>query len=172
MGIGAIAGGKNAGRGSGAVTVNSAPTAISVGVNGTVQVGQTLTGSHTYSDTDGDLEGVSTFRWFSSDTVDGAYTAIANATASTYTLTSAEAGKYLKFEVTPVALSGTLTGSAVLSGATTAVAAAGTTNVSFTNSADYTLQDAAKAEVVNGVTQLKNTSSNCVIFAFIFGILL
>ena len=55
---------------------NVAPTATGVGILGTEQVGETLTGSYTYNDADGDLEGDTTFRWLRSDTVDGTYTAI------------------------------------------------------------------------------------------------
>lgn len=95
--------------------VNAAPTATSVAIAGTAQVGQTLTGSYTFNDADGDLEGTTTFQWYA----DGV--AIAGATANTYILTAAEQGKAITFEVTPVAATGTTTGTAALSTATTAV---------------------------------------------------
>ncbi|PCJ55377.1 MAG: hypothetical protein COA79_20855 [Planctomycetota bacterium] len=87
---------------------NTKPIASSVNisdVNGeTVKVGDVLTGNYSYSDTDGDLEGKSTFRWLRDDT------AIANEMAIIYTLTSADTNKNIKFEVTPHALNGELTG--------------------------------------------------------------
>ena len=44
------------------------------------QVGQVLTGSYTYGDAEGDLEGASTFRWLRDNVV------IAGATARSYAL--------------------------------------------------------------------------------------
>lgn len=93
----------------------AAPTATSVAISGTAEVGKTLTGTYTYADVNGDQEGTTTFAWFRSDTPTGTYAAISGATAKTYTLTTADEGKYIKFAVTPVAKTGTLTGSQVLS---------------------------------------------------------
>lgn len=93
---------------------NSAPTASSVSFSGTLNVGQLLTGSYTYSDTESDVEGTSTFKWYRSD--DGSGTnkaAIGGATSSTYTLVSGDNGKYISFEVTPVATTGITTGTPV-----------------------------------------------------------
>jgi hypothetical protein len=93
--------------------VNSAPTASAVGITddngGTIIVGVNLTGNYTYSDVDGDAEGTSTFRWLR----DGA--AIPGATSTTYTLVAADSGTTITFEVTPVAVTGTLTGTPVTS---------------------------------------------------------
>ncbi|MDQ3774626.1 MAG: DUF4215 domain-containing protein [Pseudomonadota bacterium] len=80
------------------------PVASDVAITGTPQVGQVLTGNYTYSDTEGDLEGASTFRWLRGDTP------IAGATARTYTLVVADEGALITFEVTPVAQSGTSPG--------------------------------------------------------------
>ncbi|MBN8706159.1 MAG: lamin tail domain-containing protein [Bacteroidetes bacterium] len=94
--------------------VNNAPVATSVAFSGTLNVGQLLTGSYTYSDTESDVEGTSTFIWYSSD--DGSGTnkaAIGGATSSTYTLVSGDNGKYISFEVTPVATTGITTGTPV-----------------------------------------------------------
>jgi len=91
---------------------NSAPTASSVAIAGTAQSGNTLTGSYTYADANGDLEGTSTFRWLRGGT------AIAGATATTYTLLAADIGTTITFEVTPVAWSGTSPGTAVVSAGT------------------------------------------------------
>lgn len=86
---------------------NSVPTASSVSIAGTAKVGNTLTGSYTYADVDGDAEGTSTFKWLR----DG--TPIGSATASTYLLVAADSGKTIKFEVTPVAATGASPGAPV-----------------------------------------------------------
>ena len=83
---------------------NVPPTASGVSILGTPQVGEVLTGSYIYADTDADLEGASTFRWLR----DG--TPIADATALTYALVAADEGALISFEVTPVAQTGTLPG--------------------------------------------------------------
>jgi len=87
------------------------PTASSVFISGAPQVTQVLTGSYTYADTEGDLEGASTFRWLRDRTP------IAGATAQTYTLVVADQGAMVSFEVTPVAQSGPSPGLAVVSAA-------------------------------------------------------
>ena len=88
---------------------NTAPVASNVTITGTLQLGQVLTGSYTYSDADGDVEGTSTFRWLRNGAP------IGGATASTYTIVGADLGQQLVFEVTPVAVSGVLVGTAVQS---------------------------------------------------------
>jgi hypothetical protein len=99
-------------------TPNTAPTASNVAVSGTAQVGQVLTGTYTYADAEGDPEGTSTYRWLRGTTP------ISGATARTYTLVSADQGALIRFEVTPVAASGTSPGAAVASAAVGPVAAA------------------------------------------------
>ena len=98
------------------------PTASNVTTTGTFSVGQTLTGSYTYADNESDLEGTTTFRWLVSDTSDGTYAPITGATSSTLVITSAQASKYIKFEVTPVAQNSPATGTPVLSSASSQVA--------------------------------------------------
>lgn len=97
------------------MTTQAAPIASLVSISGTAQVGQTLTGSYTYSDVNDDLEGISTFQWYAGSTV------ISGATKKTLILTASELGTLIRFEVTPVAASGTITGLAVLSDATAVV---------------------------------------------------
>ncbi|MEG1265118.1 MAG: Ig-like domain-containing protein, partial [Myroides sp.] len=81
---------------------NTAPTASSVTNTGTLTVGQMLTGAYTYTDAENNPEMGSTFKWYRSDDASGTNkTVIASATAVTYTLTAADAGKYISFEVTP-----------------------------------------------------------------------
>jgi len=105
---------------SGLSIINSEPTASSVSVtddNGDYAVeGNSLTGSYSYNDVDNDIEGTSTFRWLRNGV------AISGATASTYTLVTADIATQIRFEVTPVAATGITTGSAE----TSAVLATGT----------------------------------------------
>ncbi|MCT4620813.1 MAG: cadherin-like beta sandwich domain-containing protein, partial [Marinisporobacter sp.] len=148
----------------GVVAAEAAPVASSVSISGTAQVGETLTGSYTYSDVNGDTEGTSTFKWYRSDDASETNkTEISGATNKTYTLTSTDLGKYISFEVTPVAQSGTSPGSAVESSATGGVIAAeaapvassvsisGTAQVGETLTGSYTYSD------VNGDTEGTST---------------
>ena len=100
---------------------NVAPTATSVTITGTVEVGSTLTGNYTYTDDNSDAEGTSTYQWYQADTAGGTYSAIGGATNTTFIPTQNEIGKYLKFEVTPVAATGETPGIAVLSPASTQI---------------------------------------------------
>ncbi|MBN4063751.1 hypothetical protein JYT79_03115, partial [Cardiobacterium sp. AH-315-I02] len=93
----------------GTVVGNTAPTAENVSINGTALVGNTLTGIYDFSDIDGDDEDVSIYRWFRGALV------IPGATATTYALIAADSGKAIRFEVTPVAATGTGTGITVTS---------------------------------------------------------
>jgi gliding motility-associated-like protein len=91
---------------------NTPPTASSVSITGTLTVGQTLTGTYTYSDVESNAESGSTFKWYrSNDAAGTGKTVIASATAKTYTLVAADAGKYISFEVIPK--DGTAFGTAV-----------------------------------------------------------
>ena len=93
--------------------VNRAPTASAVRIvdanGGEANVGDVLSGDYRYADADGDAEGASTFRWLR----DGAL--IAGATNQAYTLTAADIGHSIAFEVTPVAQTGVRQGPAVQS---------------------------------------------------------
>ena len=99
-----------------AAALDDPPVASVVRITGTPQVGQGLTGSYTYSDTEADPEGVSTFRWLRSTAP------IAGATARTYTLVAANQGATVSFEVTPVAQTGTSPGRPIVSAAAGPVA--------------------------------------------------
>jgi len=97
------------------------PAATNVTISGLAKEGETLTGSYTYSDAQSDPEGVSTFRWLRSvDATPGAGD-ITVATTMGYTVQAADAGKYLFFEVTPVAATGGPLGVPVASNPTPAV---------------------------------------------------
>lgn len=93
--------------------VNSAPSASSVSITDdnadNAVVGDGLSGSYSYVDVDSDAEGTTTFRWLRGGSP------ISGATALTYTLVSADVATQVTFEVTPVAATGTTTGSAVTS---------------------------------------------------------
>ncbi|MGI9201745.1 MAG: immunoglobulin-like domain-containing protein, partial [Woeseiaceae bacterium] len=99
------------------VDANQPPTASGVAIaittdldpSGVASLGDQLTGSYTYADAEDDVEGASTFRWLR----DGA--AIPGAVATTYTVTVDDIEANLTFEVTPVALTGALQGTAVAS---------------------------------------------------------
>jgi hypothetical protein len=93
------------------------PVASAVSVGGNLGIGAILTGLYTYSDADGHAEGTSTFQWYRADDASGTnQIAISGATVNTYTLISADESKYIAFQVTPVASSGTSNvGSTVLS---------------------------------------------------------
>ncbi|PKM88599.1 MAG: hypothetical protein CVU87_07165, partial [Firmicutes bacterium HGW-Firmicutes-12] len=104
------------------IVPNSSPVASDVQISGTVQVGQALAGSYTYTDVESDAEGTSTFQWYRSNDNSGTgKAAIGGATAINYTLVADDLGKYISFQVTPVASAGTTPGTPVESSYTTAV---------------------------------------------------
>ncbi len=96
---------------------NKAPVASNVEIlQDGLNTGDELVGSYDYSDSYGDVEGASTFRWLSSATANGTYAAIAGATSDKFEITADQATKYIKFEVTPKDENGNA-GAAVLSSA-------------------------------------------------------
>lgn len=98
--------------------VNSAPLATNVRITGTQSVCKTLHGEYDYEDLEGDQQGATAFRWLRTSTVDGTKTPIDGAIEQDYTLTTADQGKFIFFEVTPRAISGSTTGTATLSNPT------------------------------------------------------
>lgn len=71
-------------------------------ISGIETVGTTLTGNYTYYDPTGNYcEFGTTFRWLRSDEKLGEYEEISGAKTRKYTLTADDAGKYIRFEVTP-----------------------------------------------------------------------
>ena len=92
---------------------NTPPAASNVAVGGSDTVGCTLTGSYTYSDKESDPEGVSLFQWYrveSSSPNDSLKAAISDAEGKNLVLNNSLEGKYLSFEVTPVAMQGVIMG--------------------------------------------------------------
>lgn len=97
------------------VATNSPPVASSLTLSGSGKQGQTLTAGYTYSDADGDAEGVTTIEWFSY-TNSGLTTGETSlGTGTTYLITASEVGKYIAFKVTPEALTGVTPGTTVKS---------------------------------------------------------
>lgn len=110
--------------GSAKVTSNLAPVAENVSVTGTEVVGQTMTGTYSYSDHEEDAEDASMFKWYRADTAGGANEQlISGESEGDYTLQPADKGKYIRFEVTPAASAGTSPGVPVKSGFTGQIAA-------------------------------------------------
>lgn len=94
---------------------NEKPKATTVDFLGNMYLSNTLTGTYLYSDLESDNPGISTFKWYRADNSNGPDTEIVGETQITYTLASQDLNKYISFEVTPVAISGDLTGSPVRS---------------------------------------------------------
>lgn len=104
--------------------MNLVPVASSVSISGTFTDGQTLTGNFSYSDPEGNPAGTHTYKWYRADNTSGLNAIeIGGATSASYVLTSADIGKHIAFEVTPVALAGASPGVAVRSSYSAAVAA-------------------------------------------------
>lgn len=93
----------------------SAPVATNVTYSPTPGENLLLTGSYTFADSNSDPEGASIYKWYTADDAAGTNTTvIPGATARTFRVTAAQVGKYIGFGVTPVAQSGTLTGTPVV----------------------------------------------------------
>jgi len=85
------------------------PFVYNLAIQGNLTVGDTLTGSYTYEDVNGDPEGTSHYNWFRADSITQPNPEeIVGVISISYVLTSADALKYIAFQVTPVAASGTL----------------------------------------------------------------
>lgn len=104
--------------------IPEAPVASQLAISGDFILDETLIGSYVYSDTDNDSEGSSLIAWYrSSDSQGTEEVKIPNAINLEYTLTRDDAGKYIRFSVTPVATSGELlNGKLVYSNYTDAIA--------------------------------------------------
>ena len=106
------------------VPAEAVPIASNVNISGIPKELETLTGTYDYSDENGDPEGASTFIWYRADDAFGTNkVAIGGATNQTYDVVSADLGRFLSFEVTPVAISGDSIGLAAESPPTSAIAA-------------------------------------------------
>jgi PKD repeat protein len=84
--------------------VNDPPETSIPSISGILQFTETITGSYTYSDVDGDTESGTTFQWYRSDdniigNTDDILITLAN--SINYTIEAEDVGKFLIFEVTP-----------------------------------------------------------------------
>jgi hypothetical protein len=96
--------------------LNNPPVASSVITTGSYNVENVITGSFIYTDFDLDLQGTSQTQWYRADDALGTNRVlIAGATSATYTLLPVDGGEYITYGVTPVAQTGVLTGTQVLS---------------------------------------------------------
>jgi Secretion system C-terminal sorting domain len=83
------------------------PMALNVDLQGNLKVNDTLTGSYTYEDVNSDPEGASQYRWFRADSITQVIPdTISGAVSLKYVAVAADSGKYIAFEVTPVAATG------------------------------------------------------------------
>ncbi len=95
---------------------NSAPYSNQVMISGDHSLGQILTGTYQFHDADDDPEGISQYQWYRGTQRDGSdRVPIPGAIGSRYTINNRDQDKFLFFQVTPVASSGTITGESVLS---------------------------------------------------------
>ncbi len=84
--------------------VQSEPIVSNIIIKGKTEVGETFHANYDFFDRDDDPEGQSIYQWYTAEAANGAGTeVIEGANDTTYILTSMEAGKYIMFEVTPVA---------------------------------------------------------------------
>lgn len=95
---------------------NQAPIVSGLIILGLLEVGQTITGSYTYTDNENNPEGTSLYQWYSADDASGTnQVSISGATTLTYVIDTSDETKYLSFEVTPVTYTGTSPGTVVMS---------------------------------------------------------
>lgn len=83
------------------------PVATDVEIAGTPNEGETLTGSYTFNDPDGDAEGDSEYQWWEATDASGSGALkLIGQTSETYTVETGMVGKFVAFEVTPVSATG------------------------------------------------------------------
>lgn len=81
---------------------NAAPVASNVLISGTTNVGDTLFASYDFTDTDGDEESGSAYKWYASDDASGTNkSVISGATDTLYVVELSSNGKFLSFQITP-----------------------------------------------------------------------
>ncbi len=144
---------------------SAAPTAANIAISGTAQVGQTLTGSYTYFDINGNTESGSTYRWLANTGTAGAYEPIGLATGLTYVIDSSLVGKTIKFEVTPKTIIEPATGDPVQSDPTAEVAKYGQT-ITFSVLSDKAYGDSDFSVIATASSGLPVTftaSGNCTV---------
>ena len=85
-----------------------APVASDLAIAGPIAVDEELAGSYTYSDENGDVEGESILKWYTAISAGGANKEEVASGTLNYKVMPADDGKFIIFEVTPVATSGVL----------------------------------------------------------------
>ncbi len=94
---------------------DNAPGASNVTIVGNIRSGLTVYGTYTYTDEESDPEGVSILKWYKADNASGTTNKSEISTGQSYVIDhTSTIGKYIGFEVTPVATQGTLTGTPVI----------------------------------------------------------
>jgi len=83
-----------------------APTVSKLAIEGTPAFGVTLKGSFTYEDLDNDPPGTHQYAWFQSSDAAGLARRTVGGGSDSYTVQGGDEGKYIVFEVTPVATRG------------------------------------------------------------------
>lgn len=83
-------------------SANQAPVVTDVRITGNLDVSSIITGAYEFSDPDGDDEGQSRYQWYFCDTADGEFEEIPGENARSLVIPELYAGKFIKFEVTPV----------------------------------------------------------------------
>ena len=87
--------------------VSGPPWVTDVFIQGLIEIKQTLTGSYLYHNLSGIPEGNSLYKWYRADSVGASLFAIDSAWTINYTLDSInDIGKWIVFEVTPIASEG------------------------------------------------------------------
>ncbi|MDE5423724.1 T9SS type A sorting domain-containing protein [Ancylomarina sp. DW003] len=87
--------------------IPEAPVANTLVINGDFIVDETITASYVYSDVNDDPEGGSIITWYRADNTSGTNEIeIQTGSSLEYVITRDDAGKYLRFSVTPVATTG------------------------------------------------------------------
>ncbi len=75
------------------------PVANNIRINGTIKTENTISGEYDYSDANRDMEQNSKYRWLMANSINGDYIEVG--TGISYNIAAGDAGKYIKFEVTP-----------------------------------------------------------------------
>lgn len=101
---------------------NEAPVISAATITGSLEEDEIIKASYTYNDTENDAAGDHSFRWYRADDGTGTnLTLIVGDSDSTYTLVSADVGKFMQYTVVPTALTGTTPGVVVTSAFSTEI---------------------------------------------------
>ncbi|MBB2183475.1 hypothetical protein H0486_11350 [Lachnospiraceae bacterium MD1] len=93
--------------------INEAPVASGLKITGKVEYGKKLTAAYNYKDKEKDKEDKSLISWYRADNKKGKNKKLVAEGTLSYKVKKADQGKYLIVEITPVAVSGEITGSTV-----------------------------------------------------------